>query len=130
MTELRQKRVLLVDDNANVRDCFSALLTSLGGAVVTAKDGVQGLAMFLSDNFDVVLTDLDMPRMRGDELARLIKAADPLQRVIMVTGSIEEVGGAPSCVDGIVQKPCTVNGLIDALNGPHREMDGLHVLAA
>ncbi|MEY4386333.1 MAG: hypothetical protein RLY20_1616 [Verrucomicrobiota bacterium] len=91
--------------------------------------------MFLSDNFDVVLTDFEMPQMRGDELARLIKATDPHQRIVMVTGSIEDIldhGAAPSFVDLVVPKPCTLNQLIDALNGPQRSLDELshHELAA
>lgn len=135
MTEMRQKRVLLVDDDESVRSLVAALLSSLGVAVVTARNGVQALALFLSDTFDVVFTDYEMPQMRGDELARLIKATDPTQRIVMVTGSMEDVvqhGTLPSYIDALVPKPCSINQLIDALNTPLRSLGGspMHELAA
>lgn len=112
---------------------LAMLLSSLGVTVVTARNGLQALALYLSDTFDVVFTDYDMPQMRGDELARLIKATDPRQRIVMVTGSMEEVldrGALPPFIDALVPKPCTLDQLVDALNQSAQPHGHPHELAA
>ena len=76
--------------------------------------------MYRSETFDVVFTDFNMPGMRGDELARIIRVINPAQRVIMISGSVEHIrqqGLLPSFIDGLIPKPCSLNQLIDALNG-------------
>jgi DNA-binding response OmpR family regulator len=65
--------VLAVDDNATIRKAISMRLRSKGYEVVTAPDGQQALDLVARQSFDLVLLDLQMPGMRGDEVLEKIR---------------------------------------------------------
>jgi two-component system sensor histidine kinase and response regulator WspE len=65
--------VLVVDDSLTVRELERKLLDQHGYAVEVAVDGMDGWNAVRSDQFDLVVTDIDMPRMDGIELVTLIK---------------------------------------------------------
>ncbi len=67
------KRVLVVDDSLTVREIEKKLLESRGYLVDIAIDGVDGWNAIRSGNYDLIISDIDMPRMNGFELIRLIK---------------------------------------------------------
>jgi two-component system, chemotaxis family, sensor histidine kinase and response regulator WspE len=67
------KRVLVVDDSLTVRELERKLLSSRGYTVRIAVDGMDGWNVLRSEPFDLVITDIDMPRMDGIELVTLIK---------------------------------------------------------
>jgi two-component system sensor histidine kinase and response regulator WspE len=69
----KQKRILAVDDSLTVRELERKLLTSRGYYADVAVDGMDGWNAVRSGNYDLVVTDVDMPRMDGIELAALIK---------------------------------------------------------
>jgi two-component system sensor histidine kinase and response regulator WspE len=68
-----RRRVLVVDDSLTVRELERKLLTQAGYEVEIAVDGVDGWNALRSGEFDLVVTDIDMPRMDGIELVRMIK---------------------------------------------------------
>lgn len=70
---LRHKRVLVVDDSMTVRELQRKLLTNRGYEVTVAVDGMDGWNMLHAESFDMVITDVDMPRMDGVELVTLLK---------------------------------------------------------
>ncbi|CAM5763059.1 hybrid sensor histidine kinase/response regulator [Labrys miyagiensis] len=70
----QRKRVLVVDDFLTVRELERKLLDQRGYQVEVAVDGMDGWNAVRSDPFDLVVTDVDMPRMDGIELVRLIKS--------------------------------------------------------
>jgi YesN/AraC family two-component response regulator len=63
------KRILLVDDERSVRETLRSLLCHDDHEVVEANNGAEALRLFAQDQFDLVLTDLRMPFVEGDELA-------------------------------------------------------------
>ena len=67
------KRILAVDDSLTVRELERKLLTSRGYVTEVAVDGMDGWNAVRTGNYDLVITDVDMPRMDGIELATLIK---------------------------------------------------------
>jgi two-component system sensor histidine kinase and response regulator WspE len=69
----RMKRVLVVDDSLTVREMERKLLAGRGFAVDIAVDGIDGWNVVRSGDYDLVITDVDMPRMDGIELVNLIK---------------------------------------------------------
>jgi two-component system, chemotaxis family, sensor histidine kinase and response regulator WspE len=69
-----RKRVLVIDDSLTVRELERKLLESHGYAVETAVDGVEGFNAARQGAFDLIVTDVDMPRRDGIELTRLLKA--------------------------------------------------------
>jgi len=119
-TEFRQKRVLVVDDEPQVREAIATIMEFFGMEVREAKDGLEALQLWRSAKFDYVLTDYSMPGICGDELSRRIKAVSPHQRIVMVTGHASAAmrdGTLPSAIDALVQKPCGIEQLAQALKG-------------
>jgi len=84
--------ILLVDDCRDGLLVRRALLEELGYSVQIAINGEEGLKLFQSSNFDVVVTDYRMPRMDGRELIGRIRQLDPNARVIMLSGFVEPLG--------------------------------------
>jgi PAS domain S-box-containing protein len=81
------ERILLVEDEKALRVATARILAGHGYEVIAASDGVEALEFLDGDpDIDVVVTDIAMPRMRGDELARVVTARRPGTRVIMMTG--------------------------------------------
>lgn len=72
-----KKRILVVDDSLTVREVERRLLATAGYEVATAVDGVDGWNTLKVESFDLLISDVDMPRMNGIELVRTVKA-DPL----------------------------------------------------
>ncbi|MEW5724959.1 MAG: response regulator, partial [Thermodesulfobacteriota bacterium] len=79
-------KILLVDDSPPAREPVELQLHILGHEVVTADDGEQALAQRSSGPFDLVITDIRMPKMDGLELLRRLKAQETELDVIMITG--------------------------------------------
>ena len=67
------ERILVVDDDAGVREALSEFLLSLGYVVVVVENGEEALAEYKKSEFDVVMADLIMPNMDGMELLRRIR---------------------------------------------------------
>ena len=80
---LQRKRILVVDDSITVRELERQLLQSRGFAVDVAVDGMDGWNAFRGGRYDLVVSDVDMPRMDGIELVSLIKA-DPARKDVPV----------------------------------------------
>ena len=79
-------KVLVIDDEANVRTLTSMLLKRLGYDVLLAENGWKGLELYRQEHPDVIVLDLIMPGMDGIEVLRQIRSMDVHQRVIVVTG--------------------------------------------
>ena len=86
----KQKRVLAVDDSLTVRELERKLLASHGYAADVAVDGMDGWNAVRSSHYDLVITDVDMPRMDGIELATLIKADPKLKSVPVMIVSYKD----------------------------------------
>jgi len=82
-------RVLAVDDQRYFRELISGLLGQEGYEVVTVGSGEEAVRAMERERFDVVVTDLVMPGMSGTDLVRRIKATDPEQDVVVVTGVVD-----------------------------------------
>ena len=67
-------RILVVDDDADIRRLARTLLESAGHEVRTAADGLEGLAAAQDGGLDLILLDINMPEMDGWETLRLLKA--------------------------------------------------------
>ncbi len=66
------KRILIVDDQAHVIRIIKLVLERAGYAVESAPNGEKGLAIICNDPPDVVITDIDMPRMTGEQMCKII----------------------------------------------------------
>ena len=112
------RRVLVVDDDAMIREVITAYLSEDGYAVEVAVNGRDGLEKFCAGDFHMVLTDRQMPEMEGDELAREVKKRKPAVPVILLSGHGDAMiagGEKPEGVDLVLGKPFTMAGLQTAL---------------
>jgi len=84
--------ILVVDDDANVREVAGATLVTHGYRVLAAADGAEALALFAARSleFRLVVTDLDMPNLDGAAMTKVIRALSPGIRILMVSGSSDE----------------------------------------
>ena len=99
------KRILLADDQEEVREMTKLMLDMDEHIVTEAGNGREALDLFAPGRFDLVITDYYMPLMKGDELARNIKRLAPAEPILMITGSAEEDGGIRASVDAFLNKP-------------------------
>jgi CheY-like chemotaxis protein len=84
--------ILLVDDNQDGLLVRRTVLEELGYGVSIAQNGEEGLRLFESANFDVVVTDYRMPGMNGAELIRRIRKLNPNARIILLSAFVEMLG--------------------------------------
>ena len=109
------KRILLADDQSEVRETVRLLLGIDGHSVAEAANGREALGLFAPNRFDLVITDYAMPVMRGDELATNIKHVAPSQPILMITGSAELFGHCAAPVDAFLHKPFGCDELREAV---------------
>jgi len=107
----RGATVLVVDDDDLVRDLLSDFLTEAGLAVVVARSGAEAVELYAArrDEFGLVLLDLTMPGMGGEETLRRLRAIEPGLRIVLCSGySREEAthGFEDLNLAGFLQKPC------------------------
>ncbi len=93
MVENATTKILVVDDEKDVRDLLYEVLSAEGFEVSTANDGVDAFELFKKENFPIVITDIRMAKMDGIALLKKIKELFPLTTVIIITAypSIESV---------------------------------------
>jgi chemosensory pili system protein ChpA (sensor histidine kinase/response regulator) len=111
---------LVVDDSITVRRVTQRLLERNGMRVLTARDGVDAIAVMQENVPDVVLLDIEMPRMDGYEVATLMRADDRLRHVpiIMITSRVGEKHRARALeigVDEYLGKPYQESQLLEAI---------------
>ncbi|MFZ7128587.1 MAG: response regulator [Desulfobacterales bacterium] len=111
-------KVLVADDNRLVLAVVCRMLAALGCEATGTHDGLEALSRFEQEEFDLVLTDLDMPYMDGWGLARRIKFLEPMMPVIAMTGMHrEEVLEHEGFIflDRVLHKPVNLQWLDDAV---------------
>lgn len=109
------KRILLVDDEQSIRDAYAMLLAVDTHQVVSAVDAAEGLSLFEPGKFDLVITDYEMPGMKGNELAVKIKQLSPVQPILMITAYPEKCDGVKNPVDHVLTKPFAFEDLRGAI---------------
>ncbi|MFN3670804.1 MAG: response regulator, partial [Bosea sp. (in: a-proteobacteria)] len=98
-------RVLLVDDDSQVREVTSAMLADMGCDVIEVGSGAAALELLDQSTFDLAVFDFAMPGMNGGELARQVQTRHPSLPVLFVTGYADLAALKDVGEDRIVQKP-------------------------
>ena len=121
MSELtNEMRVLVAEDESGARDLITAVF-DVGGwsPPVTARNGVEALERLGENRYDILLTDLNMPRLGGEELVRRALSTDPDLTVIVLSGN----GTIPKAVDllhrgvfDFLPKPFSIDQLLSSLD--------------
>ena len=109
------KKILVVDDEKNIRTIFKKILEASGYQVDTAENGAEGLAKAASTKYDVALLDIQMPDMLGTVLLNKLKKIQPKMVQIMVTGDTNVKNAVDSLNQGAeayIRKPINKQQLI------------------
>jgi len=85
-----KSRVLVVEDGITTRMFYREVLEAAGFAVEEAVNGLEGVEKALAGNFDLLLVDINMPKMDGYDVVRRVRGDDALRRLPVVTISTED----------------------------------------
>jgi len=112
----KKARILVVEDEEDVRELLKDILTDGGHNVEFTPDGKKGIELFREGKFDMVFTDLGMPGMSGWQVAEQIKKINKKTPVVLITGwEVQQKGRelTKSGVDMVVKKPFRVNEILE-----------------
>ena|SRR5688500_5709128 len=130
MEEQLQGTVLIVDDDATLREMYEAYLKAAGLTVATAADGKEGLEKAKEHNPDIILLDLMMPEMNGIEVLKHLKADANLKEipVIVFTALIQDLEKQQSfdagAADYVVKTELVPSGMLDKIKTLMRRPTG------
>jgi CheY-like chemotaxis protein len=119
LKESRRARILVIDDEDSVRDILSRMLKTKGHKVVVAPNGEEGIERFRSEPFDLVFTDLGMPKLSGWDVGKTIKEMNPKTPIAMITGwgvELDREKLDESGIDLVISKPFNFNQVIDLVS--------------
>lgn len=112
--------VLIVDDEEPVRRFVERVLRGAGYQTTVASDGPEALEIASKlESLDIVVTDLVMPQMTGDELARRLRQDDEKLKVLYLTGYGDQLFKEKVTLwdgEAFLDKPCSVQGLQEAVS--------------
>ncbi|HEX2862713.1 MAG TPA: response regulator, partial [Lacunisphaera sp.] len=116
----RGELILVVDDDASVREITCASLVAHGYRVLASQDGAEGLALFAPRHLDVraIVSDIDMPELDGAALSTIARKLNPSVRVILVSGSAEirDPRRQPPPDGAFLSKPFSADTLLATLH--------------
>jgi two-component system, cell cycle sensor histidine kinase and response regulator CckA len=115
-----RETILVVEDEEMLRTLVREVLTRSGYAVLEAADGQEGADMFAAhkENIDLVLLDLGLPKLSGEEVFTRIRARDPIARVVFSTGYVREQKTEELLrlgARGVVHKPYTITNMLKTI---------------
>lgn len=113
------KKILVVDDETSIRNLLFEFLSRQGYQVCLAQDGRESLGHMERGAFDLVITDIDMPRMDGITMMKWMKKKGRKEKLIVMTGNPAREKGWVKNVPPLVRqiaKPFSLGGFLDVVN--------------
>lgn len=123
------KKILVVDDEMGIRHLISELLESEGFEVKAAKDGQESLDEMEREAFDLVITDIQMPRLDGLAMLEAMKRAGRKEKIIIMTGSglaMDLPNEEMPMVVSRLQKPFRMSNLLDVVSAANACAGSIH----
>lgn len=108
----RTPRILVVDDDDRIRTLLVDTLSALGYSTLSAKNGEEALSLLPTEKFDLVITDVRMPKVNGFTLLKNIKNQNPLIPVLIITGynfAYAKEQALECGADGFLAKPFRIS---------------------
>lgn len=112
-------KILVVDDEPNMRILLSEVLRTQGFDVSVAKNGLESLERMGSEEFDLVITDIRMPILDGIEMLKRMKQANRRERIIIMSGTCPEIAEAREDLPDVMmhfEKPFQLDHLLTAVH--------------
>ena len=119
-------RILVIDDNAAIRELLRFLLEEEGYEVIEATDGAEGLQRYQAAPADLVITDLQMPGMDGLELLQALRRMVPTPVLMAISGDREALTQAQELTPHTFAKPLALEQVLAAVRNldlRHRSYD-------
>jgi CheY-like chemotaxis protein len=113
---MKALRILFVEDNEDLRESTSQVLERLGHSVVAVGDAEKALNRLEMETFDVLFSDLSLPKMTGAELAREVVEHYPGTRIIITSGYGRAMANARSLNAVMLPKPYRISDIVKALS--------------
>jgi len=123
---MSSSRILVVDDEPQLRRALRSTLSALGFIVADAPSGESGLGMLRDEKFDLVLLDINMPGLSGFETCRAVRARSDVG-ILMLTvrdRAEDKIEALDAGADGYVTKPFDVNELLARIRATLRRAPG------
>jgi CheY-like chemotaxis protein len=122
MQDRKKIRILIIDDDDTFRELASMLLAQAGYAIETAEDAIEGGKALLMGNFDLVISDINMPYMNGLELASLLRTDEKTASIPLILASsrmdTDTISKAVAlCAADYIVKPVTLELLLETVGG-------------
>jgi DNA-binding response OmpR family regulator len=122
------KKILLVDDDMQIRKSLHKVLCAEGYDVILAANGQEGIRQFCADRFDLLLLDVSLPDMSGWEVFGTLTSINPFLPIIIITGKDEQhdlavLGG----VGALIEKPLDVPRLLETVRELLAESPEVHL---
>ena len=119
-------KILIVDDEASVRELFASVFTEEGYEVIAAEDGNTALEILQQDSIDVIFLDLKLFGMNGIDLCRQIRKTKPVSMIFAITGwaalfEIEECREAG--FDDYFEKPLDIDMLLGIVADAFKKLE-------
>jgi CheY-like chemotaxis protein len=113
-------RILVVEDNADMRDFLQRILERRGYGFLGAADGVEGMELALTEHPELILMDLSLPTLDGYEATRLLKAnpdfaAMPILAVTAHARSVDKEKALEAGCDAYISKPYSIHQLFELI---------------
>jgi DNA-binding response OmpR family regulator len=112
--------ILIVDDEESIRTLVHRVLSEAGYKISVASDGPQAIDIASRlDPLDLLVTDLMMPQMNGDELGRRLRLLRPALKVLYLTGFSDQLFKEKVTLwedEAYLDKPCSIKGLREAVS--------------
>jgi CheY-like chemotaxis protein len=120
--EIRELKILYVEDNPIVRVSMSEMLRDIFDTIDTASNGEEGLEIYQRDSsyYNIIITDISMPKLDGVRMSQRILAINPKQSIIAITAyndikkikNLRDIG-----IRKTISKPIVIEELIGAIRG-------------
>jgi len=121
-----KKEVLVIEDDADIVELLTIHLEDLDCNVYDASDGIDGLKMAQSGNYDLIILDLMLPGMDGIEICRKLRSEEKYTPILMVTAKAEDIDkiiGLETGADDYMTKPFNVREFISRVKAIFRRVN-------
>ena len=125
---MKDRRILLIEDEQDIADLIALHLEDACDEVVHATDGHKGLALALAGHWDLVILDLRLPGLNGIDICRKVRRENRYLPILMVTAKtaeLDRVLGLETGADDYLTKPFSVLELVARVRAIFRRVDSL-----
>ncbi len=125
---LSKKKILVIDDEAPIRRVIELKLKNKGYDVITARDGEEGLKLIKEEKPEVVITDINMPKLNGKDLCHLtdsLKKSQPFLTIVITARiSFDDADWANKMTKTVfMEKPFSPSRIVDCIDQYFEETD-------